>query len=1056
MEDSPASTPVDIGAVLGTLETLYAGLRKEQKIGNTENPTLASLLQATEAIHDRITALQTRATDQPITLDDATDTVLEVPIGVPVLQAIQRRSAQTHTQLTALLSGAIERASDYDRSSRLKSLEAIGELSEGFQLQGDRFLANLGRMSGHSTRPRHASPDRTRVGEICRHVEECYGQETASMIPGLILLAHDDIDAIDRLSRVWCREGKEHVDPAHNPFNVLAKFVAIASDVSQDVITHSLHFGSHSPKSRIKDRSLQSAELHIGNVLQQIITSGELAMIEEIESEAVTDKLLTLLAEYKSPVSGVEKRHPWFWAENLGKSIYDPEQIPTLLTPEIPRALLAQILTDLNNLDAVQRGLVDVPNEIGRRSPQEDPEVNAEQYARTEALKRISPRMSLGEISIPPELGLRLFNFSLLQGGPTEASEHFARLIETLRRNHAGKGDKHLPLERVMLFRTLTTVFHREDRCLPLDLPLTATKYDGSTPRELLIQLCNAVFPADVIRGVERVNRLTPVDEVYSPPDSLRAGQESYFDSATVGPVREYYAEAARRWVDSLSGRYPDRFAVACRTLTRACTRYFGVEHIDPYTWLQKPQKPIGTRGQRYMTCPFPSATTGVQALLEQLEPNVDQRRVVMTNQEYPRLVGRKDQHIEKGGRVADLKIVSLWNDNEQRLRSAEELADALLAVIDDTTTLVIISSLTRFGEVPCGSVQGLGLALKIVRKKREGKRHVPILIDGAQALFRQRGVNQFNTLLPDLWLGSFTKIAGAGPGGLLSLRNGTTTGLDHGQTFDYDASTSTVPLEGLFILERLMRNASLRGCNTRHYSDAPTFGPDGTAQINEDENLDCLRELTRLTIDRASRHGARVWGEIKRRSTVEPEALARQLHTVWRKLIEQDASGNTQHTRMMLYHAGKQADRARGPDAAIQQQRLRTLENMTGVPHFKSLTDEQTDAFGSALFGANVLSPSHTNFESYGGIVTVYFPSISGMAIAAELPKYHSTKLAACGPRGRCTRFGLDDRQKSKAIGDLYEAIEKTQVHHALARIEHRGPQRAIFDLSAEGTKDQ
>ena len=98
--------------------------------------------------------------------------------------------------------------------------------------------------------------------------------------------------------------------------------------------------------------------------------------------------------------------------------------------------------------------------------------------------------------------------------------------------------------------------------------------------------------------------------------------------------------------------------------------------------------------------------------------------------------------------------------------RSAEELADALLAVIDDTTTLVIISSLTRFGEVPCGSVQGLGLALKIVRKKREGKRHVPILIDGAQALFRQRGVNQFNTLLPDLWLGSFTKIAGAGPGG--------------------------------------------------------------------------------------------------------------------------------------------------------------------------------------------------------------------------------------------------------------------------------------------------
>ncbi len=1045
-------TPVDIGAALGSLESFYAVLRAEQKIGNQDNPALASLLQATEAIHGRIAALQTQATGKPVTPERATDAILEAQVSTATMQAIRLRSAETHEQLAALLSGAIERAPHYDQTQQLKSLQAIGELGDGFQLHGDRFLMDLTQRTDQFHRFRGVSVDRAQVAEITNRVEHCYGPDSANMIPGLIMLTNGNIAAIDRLTREWCREGEEKADPIHNPFRILARFMAIFSDVSQDVITHSLHHGAHSPESRSpsKDRSVQSVQMHAGAVLEQIITSKELAMIDKLDKDVVTDHLFALLADYRSPVPGKDKRHPWFWAEKLGNSIYDPEQIQTLLTSEIPRALLAQIFTDLNNLDAVQRGLVDVPVEISRPAPQEDPAVTPEQYARTEALKRISGRMSLGEIPIPPELALRLFNFSLLQGGPTDALEYFVRLVETLRKNHIGKSEKRTPLEHAMLFRTLTTILRREDRGMPLDLPLAATKYAGTTPQELLIQLCNAALPTDVIRGIARVNQPTPPEEIYSPPDALGPADRLYFDSAMVGLVRPHFTAAAGKWFALQRGRRPNRFNMACRTFSKACSRFFGVEHVDPITWSHEPSRPIGTRGLRYMTCGFPSATTAFQAYLEQLEPDPKKRRVVMTDQEYHKLVGREEQHIEKGGRVADLKIVSLWNDQEQRLRTAQELAVALLNVIDDHTTLVVISSLTRFGEVPCGSVQELGRALKIVRGRRAGTKHVPILIDGAQALFRQRGTNQFNTLMPDAWLGSGNKLAGAGPIGFVSLRNGTLSGMENGAPFNYDVSSFS--LEEMFILERRVHNASMRGCNLRHYGGAATFGPDISTPTVEDENLEILQELTSLTIDRASRHGEHVWAAITRERPINPEALKQQISAVWRRLIEQDQKTDSQHIRNMLFHIEHQAKRERDTDVAKRQ--FQILESMAGGHDLWTLSTEQIDAFGSALLGMNVRSPSHTNTDAYGGIVTAYLPSLSGKTLATELPNYHNIKLSACGQKERCIRIGLDDRQEPEAIGRLFEAIEKTQIHHALAKLREGKPLRAVFDITADDTE--
>ncbi|MFA5799343.1 MAG: hypothetical protein WC840_00095 [Candidatus Peribacteraceae bacterium] len=1037
-------TPVDIVAALGSLESFYAVLRAEQKIGNQDNPALASLLQATEAIHGRIAALQTQAIGKPVTPERATDAILEAQVSTATMQAIQLQSAETHEQLAALLSGAIERAPHYDRAQQLKSLQAIGELGDGFQLQGDRFLMDLTQRTDRFHQSRGVSVDRAQVAEITNRVDECHGPESANMIPGLIILTNGNIAAIDRLTREWCREGEEKADPIHNPFRILAKFMAIFSDVSQEVITHSLHFGSHSPESRTKDRSVQSAQMHAGAVLEQIITSRELTMIDELDKDVVTNRLFALLADYCSPVPGKDKRHPWFWAEKLGKSIYDPQQIHSLLTPEIPRGMLAQIITDLNNLDAVQRGLVDVPVEIGRPSPQENPAVTPEQYARTEALKRISGRMSLGEIPIPPELALRLFNFPLLQGGPTDTLEYFVRLVETLRKNHIGKSEKRTPLEHAMLFRTLATVLRREDRDVPLDLPLTATKHAGTTPRELLMQLCNTVFPPDVVRGKEPVNDRTAPEQMYPLLDAAEPIHHRFFDSAAAGFPRQYFVRAAIQQIDLLRDQWPDRFAIFNRKFAHACHHYFSVPHVDPFTWSREKMTLEEAQEAIYVPFVYPSATTAFREYLAQLQPCPARRKIVMTDQEYIKLIGLEegDTTRQKAG-VADVKTVSLWNDQAHRLRDREEFATALADAIDDETTLVIISSLTRLGDVPCGSIHELGEALKILREKRATEKHIPILIDGSQALFRQRGINQFNTFQPDAWLSNGNKLAGAGLFGFISLRYGTLTGKSDSLSLHYDVPIAV--LENMCTLERILQNSVLAGCNLRCWGKSKL--PQGGSPTVEDEILNSLRDMTTYAIARASNHGEHVWAVLANPKRSDQETIHQQLTSTWQRLHAQDQRGS-KNIDTMLSNIEQQVQREHGTDSARHQ--LQTLRQMAGSGS-TTLTPEQAKAFGSALFGIHIRHPSHRNPDAYGGIVTVDLPFIAGRTLANELSNYYGFMVTACGPKQHCIRISLDDRQTPEDIEGLFQAIETLQIRHALHKARNGESWRAIFDITAE-----
>lgn len=485
----------------------------------------------------------------------------------------------------------------------------------------------------------------------------------------------------------------------------------------------------------------------------------------------------------------------------------------------------------------------------------------------------------------------------------------FAALIHSIKKTRMG--DLHM---KDTLARSLETALR--DQSPYMDCPLVSCSNDSV--REMLA-------------------RLVAVHDL--PPSIIPMVDAESLDT-TQGPIGKDFNTAG---IGRPVGTWLGGGAAYCSTLHpsadfKGVVQFAGSEAAQFFDGVRPGEKP--THG----FYPFNTATDAFDDLMRQWGRLKPGENIVMLNVAYGLLRNhwlprQSKKRVGGEGRTpldgetdeppsAAIHTVHLNSSTERRPVTVYELYEQIAGAITSKTRMVLIDSLTRFGDRPCveGKDRGTrptsnsGLAELNQRIKRDFP-GLPLLVDGAQAFGRTYPPDSVRNLHADIYLMSGGKVPAGVGGGILGLSN------ELQEEIGYVYHPPSLKLPNIAALGIAMHR--LRG-------KVDFFRPEG--------NVGQLRNMS-----------------LGRKMALRMSVLQQHFNE-WIK-----SSGD----HFVRDHLAKIS-----PDFCQQHaadpDRLRTQ------------------------FGWRVNSPGHDHAADFGGMVTVSNPNVSGAELASTLGS-HGYRLLAC-----------------------------------------------------------
>ncbi len=419
-------------------------------------------------------------------------------------------------------------------------------------MQGAGFLQVIFDREERLTRLQ--KPDRALVSRLTRLVGGTFGEEYAPLVYVLFNFMGRNLDQLTAFIETQCRAHASKADvESQHVFDHLRRFLCVYGDVSAYVIENSGGYGggsmsalgsrgetttregAHSLVSRMDEAALREFYRRISSAIRRVPRSKQ-----EAERRAATalERVLchpTLQTSMAASVDFFEilsqtfredpNRHPWFWGD-IRDSPYAPAFVDDLLSPEMPRSVLAETFVALNGGGS--------------------------------ACERI-----------PDEVAVRIIDPGKLLANPRTmhvADQIFARLQHPARKAEGWRDP--------VLHRSLEIALHRDDPRRLLDIPLSGGKYQDWTMRDLLMRACFDRFDdGRICEGEAPLSRalfpLVERERMHAPPHAHR----NNFNSAGVGTVRSHFLEAATAALSLQRGIY--RFPWAIGFAQRALDGYY-------------------------------------------------------------------------------------------------------------------------------------------------------------------------------------------------------------------------------------------------------------------------------------------------------------------------------------------------------------------------------------------------------------------------------------------------------------------------------------------------
>ncbi|MCF7917767.1 hypothetical protein K9L27_02065 [Candidatus Gracilibacteria bacterium] len=622
----------------------------------------------------------------------------------------------------------------------------------------------------------------------------------------------------------------------------LLKFFVNYADISQELI-----------RDFPIDNCQKDIETRSHNMFHRVLNSKELLITHE-RGEALVNLFEVLVKIVKKN----PEKFPWFpFSEDfLQDTPFDKNSLTELIAPEIPRADLVQSLKelslykDIRQYEDLSKILFDYKKSL-ITNVHEDKQIKIIKNMR-KGIKNAFQELKESQLSYDDDISdnevvevfEKLVNYlgTGLQGyGINIPNTHNSKEIDEynvpLNPEHLALSKMHIFLrllhpktiarnvnvqkqaiefidyvrkninilsenEKNLLILSLEKLFYRkvgkENFDLDMDIPLKILKEKNKySLRSLLEELSLESFDDDIIaQGIQFdafQHKFRKGNEPLFPllgRDMLEMGYDdslgNNLNNAEKGIPREYLLKTAKRLIKAIKKTsledksFYEKTLNFCKETMSKCFQAYD-------------------RGRPTHTFYIDStATTAFERFFSQCIDFGPNDNAVFSKEEYQSIINVPLSKNSEGVKFFDLHTSEANGD--MRAATGEEIFERICSRVNKNTKIIVLSSLTRFGNVPLsnktkknGKISSL-VALRNALKEKYP--NIPLMIDGSQAIARTR-MEQLNALNPDIYLLSGNKAMGTKQAGFIALSKPLEEKLFRmGHSFISQENSSTIPLE--------------------------------------------------------------------------------------------------------------------------------------------------------------------------------------------------------------------------------------------------------------------
>lgn len=663
--------------------------------------------------------------------------------------------------------------------------------------------------------------------------------------------------------------------------------------------------------------------------LAEVLRHPSLTMVRRSPEDPVVD-LDQIHYELTTPsevTRSGEFVNPWFQGD-LKQTPFDALKVSNILRMNMSYQEKASVLLAINRYamegDETTTTLVDAQKQLksNRKSPQEAFSPEALVLGKA-FLALLHPKCIVKNRSVQPE---------------------FMDIVKSLEGDERLKGDPELA-------QSISTLLHTKDPYL--DIPIWQCR--NKSIRELLMNLCFEYFDDATIRDGLPTNegdtiRLFPLSDAEGLVLSPEVPLQRHFSSAFIGLERGFLTDVAKGMASIYS------FDEIIRMAEKEAQRYFRDKHRYNYHF--------------YLSASSAFRDVIRQCFFTEYEYQHGDFNVIATNQEFNGIteVFKKNEDHNRGKRKdfqdPGLRIVSLNNEQTHEPKTLDELFDDISVQIDlKKTKIILISSLTRFGDAPCtgGKKSCNGYLAQLIHKLKVTYPDIFVAIDACQAIGRTPTVS-LAELGADIYFMSGGKALGVG--------NVNTGG-----------SISVVALS-----QQFLGKLSSAGHKPHFSHSYPSTFPKGSTAA-----MSLAMHMLRSNIDLFRAEGN--LGDNRK-------------YTLEQKIVR--------HMNDLTEYAIDQAD---------QYGEIFVAENLSAIA--PELVQNYPHDDLVSWMGCRVHYPAHRSRNDYGGIITVDFPSKSGRYLLPALQaKPYKFDMTPCLYKDRALRISFHYLHEKADIDALFSAL--------------------------------